>query len=115
MKTAPAPAAVPPATPVGLGALVEVAPGAVVSRTLHQSPAGTLTIFAFAAGQGLSEHAAPFEAWVQIVEGEAILTIGGQEVTARAGEIVCMPARIPHALRAPAPFKMLLAMFKSGA
>ena len=86
--------------------------GSVVSRTIKKSPQGTLTLFAFAKGEGLSEHSTPFDAFVQVLDGEAQLTIGGKEVRARAGEIVVMPAEIPHALHAKTPFKMLLTMIR---
>ncbi len=102
----------PPAEPVRLPALVDYAPGAVVSRTLVKSAAGTLTLFAFDAGQGLSEHSAPFDAVVQILDGEAALTIGGAPVRAQAGEWVVMPANVPHAVQAVSRFKMLLTMIR---
>lgn len=92
--------------------LVEYEAGSVVSRTLVDRRSGTLTLFAFAAGEGLSEHTAPYDAVVQILEGEAELTIGGRAVKARAGEMVIMPAKIPHALRAKKRFKMLLVMVR---
>jgi quercetin dioxygenase-like cupin family protein len=102
----------PPAEAVGLGGLCEYAPGAVVSRTLYKNKAGTVTLFSFEEGQGLSEHSAPFDALVQIVEGEAELTIGGKLVAARAGDLVLMPANIPHAVLARDRFKMLLTMIR---
>jgi quercetin dioxygenase-like cupin family protein len=71
-----------------------------------------VTLFAFAGGQELSEHTAPFDALVQVLEGELVLTIGGTEVHARPGEIVLMPADIPHALRAVGDTKMLLTMLR---
>jgi quercetin dioxygenase-like cupin family protein len=73
---------------------------------------GTVTLFAFDAGQGLSEHTAPFDALVQVLDGEVEITIGGTPVVARAGEAVRMPAGIPHALAARSPFKMLLTMVR---
>jgi quercetin dioxygenase-like cupin family protein len=94
---------------------VQYAPGSVVSRTLLKGDAGTLTLFAFDAGQGLSEHTAPFDALVQILDGTATLTIGDRAVTARAGELVLMPANVPHAVQPADRFKMLLTMFRSGA
>lgn len=97
---------------VRLEALVDYAPGAVVSRTLQKGPAGTLTVFAFDEGQELSEHSAPFDAYVNVLDGEVLLTIGGAPVRATAGETVLMPAHIPHAVRAVTPFKMLLIMIK---
>jgi len=92
--------------------LLEYVDGSIVSRALTEKKTGTITLFAFAEGQGLSEHSAPFDAFVQVVEGELELTIGGQEVRARAGEIVIMPADVPHALRAAKPSKMLLVMIR---
>jgi len=82
----------------------------VVSKTLLDKKTGTLTLFAFDAGQGLSEHTAPFDATVQILDGEAELTIGGEPVIAKTGQLVIMPAGIPHSVRAQQRFKMLLIM-----
>lgn len=106
------PGEVPAAEALSLAGLVDYGPGAVVSRTLRKSKIGTLTVFAFDEGQELSEHTAPFDAWVQVLEGEAELTVGGETVPARAGEIVLMPADIPHAVTARGRFKMLLMMFR---
>lgn len=103
----------PPALPVHLAALVDYQRGAVVSRTLKKGPAGTFTIFAFDAGEGLSEHTAPYDAFVLVLDGTVELTIGGRPVIARAGEAVLMPAAVPHALRAPERFKMALVMIRS--
>jgi len=104
-------------TPVGrtlpLVTAVDYSPGAIVSRTLLDKPTGTLTLFAFDAGQGLREHTAPYDATVQILDGEAELIIGGQSVNARTGELVIMPANVPHAVRAHQRFKMLLIMIRS--
>ena len=86
--------------------------GSIVSRTLLQNRAGTLTLFAFDRGQGLSEHTAPFNALVQVLEGRLKLTIGGKPVPAAAGETVLMPAGVPHALHAPVRVKMLLTMLR---
>jgi quercetin dioxygenase-like cupin family protein len=104
---------IPAAQPVRLGALVDYAGGAVVSRTLAKNKAGTLTVFAFDAGQELSEHTAPFDAYVQLLDGEAVLVIDGQAVSVAAGETVLMPANVPHAVRAETRFKMLLIMLRS--
>ncbi len=93
--------------------MVQYAQGSIVSRTIADSEAGTITLFAFDAGQGLSEHSAPFDAFVQIVDGQAELIIGGKSVTAQAGELVVMPADIPHAVKATEKFKMLLTMLKA--
>ena len=93
--------------------LVDYAAGAIVSRTLAENESGTITLFAFDVDQGLSEHTAPFDAFVQILDGKAEIVIGGNPVEARAGQIVLMPANIPHALKAIEPFKMLLTMLRS--
>lgn len=102
----------PGAVAVDLVDMVAYAEGSIVSRTLAENKAGTITLFAFDQGQGLSEHSAPFDAVVQILDGEAILIIGGKEVQARAGQMVVMPANVPHALRAPTQFKMVLTMIR---
>jgi len=93
--------------------LVDYQEGSVVSRTLIEKKTGTVTLFAFAAGQGLSEHTAPFDALVHLLDGEAEVTISGRPLRLQAGEIVVMPANEPHALRAPERFKMLLTMIRS--
>lgn len=87
----------------------------MVSRTLAKGAGGTLTLFAFDRGEELSEHSAPFDAYVQVLDGAALLTIGGEPVTAKTGELVLLPAGVPHALRAESRFKMLLVMFRSPA
>ena len=92
--------------------LVEYAKNSIVSHAIIDKPVGTVTVFAFDAGQGLSEHQAPFDATVVILDGSACITIGGEEVRARAGQIVIMPANVPHALRSEEPFKMMLIMIK---
>lgn len=107
------PAALPPAQPVRLAELLDYAPGAVVSRALAKASGGSVTLFAFEAGQELSEHTAPFDALVEVLDGEVELTIGGAPVVARSGEAVLMPAGVPHAVRALARFKMLLTMVRS--
>lgn len=96
-----------------LAGLADYQRGAVVSRTLIDKKIGTITIFAFDEGQGLSEHTAPYDAFVHVVDGEAEITISGRSMTARAGEIVIMPAGAPHALRALKRFKMLLTMIRA--
>ena len=103
----------PAAQPVGLASLVDYAEGSIVSRTLVENAAGTITLFAFDAGQGLSEHTAPFDAVVQVLDGQAELTIGGEPMTATAGQAVLMPANVPHAVKATARFKMLLTMLRA--
>jgi len=92
---------------------VEYQQDAVVSRTLLDKKAGTVTLFAFDAGQGLSEHTAPFDALVYVLDGEAEVTISGKTVTVKQGEMVIMPGGKPHALRAIKRFKMLLVMIKA--
>jgi len=95
-----------------LAGLVNYGEGAVVSRTLMENSAGTVTLFAFDAGQGLSEHTAPFDALVQVIEGEGEYTIGGKLCRVGAGQIVLMPAGKPHAVRAERRFKMVLTMLR---
>lgn len=92
---------------------VEYQQDAVVSRTLLDKKAGTITLFAFDAGQGLSEHTAPFDAMVQVLDGEGEVTIHGKAVMVKQGEMIVLPAGKPHALRAVKRFKMLLVMIKS--
>jgi quercetin dioxygenase-like cupin family protein len=92
--------------------LLDYGPGAVVSRTLTKSEAGTLTVFAFDQGEELSEHTAPFDAYVQVLDGRAELVIGGESVFPQVGETVLMPADVPHAVKAIRPLKMLLIMIR---
>ena len=99
---------IPMSEAVSLAGLVEVAPGKIVSRTFVQRPEMTITLFSFAAGEGVSTHSAPGDAIVQILEGEAKITIGGNPLIAKTGDIVVMPANIPHAVDAEQDFKMLL-------
>ena len=94
-------------------ALVEYQEGSVVSREIHKKATGTVTVFAFDAGQGLSEHTAPFDAMVHVLDGEAEITIGGTVHQVRAGELIIMPANKPHALKAGERFKMMLIMIRS--
>ncbi len=86
---------------------------AIVSKSLIDRKSGTVTLFAFDKGQGLSEHTAPYDALVQIVDGEAEVTLSGKSHHLKTGEIIVMPAREPHALKALARFKMLLTMLKT--
>jgi quercetin dioxygenase-like cupin family protein len=102
-----------PAQAVELAGQVDYVAGSVVSRALAKKPTGTITLFAFDSGQGLSEHSSPYDAFVQVVDGVATLRIGGNDVVARAGEVVVMPADIPHAVHATERFKMLLVMIRS--
>ncbi len=92
--------------------LVEYQEGSIVSRTLIDKQSGTLTLFAFWEGQGLSEHTAPFDATVLLLDGEAVVTISGKPLHLKEGELVIMPANQPHALKATKNFKMLLIMIK---
>jgi quercetin dioxygenase-like cupin family protein len=92
--------------------MVSYQPGAVVSRTVIDKDAGTVTLFAFDTGQGLSEHTAPFDALVQIIDGTADITIAGSLHTVKEGEMIIMPANKPHALKANPQFKMLLVMIR---
>ncbi len=98
---------------LGMINLVEYQPGSIVSRTIIDKPAGTLTLFAFDKGQGLSEHTAPFDTMVYILDGVAEVIIAGKSQTVKQGEMIIMPASQPHALKAPQPFKMMLVMIKS--
>ena len=91
---------------------VDYADGSVVSKTLIKKDIGNITLFAFDRGQGLSEHTAPFDAVVYILDGSAQITIGGDPQHVRAGEMLIMPAGIPHALQAKERFKMLLVMIR---
>jgi len=93
--------------------LVDRADGAIVSRTLIDGPGGSVTLFSFDAGQALSEHTAPYDALVHVLDGEGEFTIAGETHRVGSGEIVLMPADLPHAVRAVVPFKMLLVMVKS--
>ena len=93
--------------------LVDYQPGAVVSRTIMDKGTGTLTLFAFGEGQGLSEHTAPFDALVYVLDGEAEVVISGKPLHLSQGEMVIMPANEPHALKAIKKFKMMLVMIRS--
>jgi quercetin dioxygenase-like cupin family protein len=93
--------------------LVNYQDGAVVSREILKKPTGTVTLFAFDEGQGLSEHTAPFDALAQVVEGEAEIIISGQPHRVLGGEMILMPAGQPHALKATHRFKMILTMIRS--
>lgn len=92
---------------------VEYASDAVVSKTLLQKETGTITLFAFDRGQGLSEHTAPFDAVVYLLDGKAEIIIGGRPQTVSAGEMLIMPANVSHALQARERFKMALVMIRS--
>ena len=96
-----------------LAELVEYSKDSIVSKTILDKPAGTITLFAFDKGQKLSEHTTPYDAVVQILDGQARLTIGGQDVEASAGQIIIMPDNVPHAVTAEEKFKMLLTMIRA--
>ena len=96
-----------------LADMVEYQTGSVVSRTLIDKKAGTVTLFSFDAGQGLSEHTAPFDALVYLMDGEADVTISGKTFRLRAGDTIFMPANEPHAIKAVKRFKMMLVMVRA--
>jgi quercetin dioxygenase-like cupin family protein len=93
--------------------LVRYQEGSVVSKTIVENKMGTVTLFAFDGGQGLSEHTAPFDALVSILDGEAIVTISGKSHRLNEGEAILLPANQPHALEGPGKFKMMLTMIRS--
>jgi quercetin dioxygenase-like cupin family protein len=92
--------------------MLEYQEGAVVSRTIMDKSTGTVTLFSFEKGQGLSEHTAPFDALVHVLDGEAVVTINGVDHRLKVGEAIIMPANDPHALKAEERFKMMLVMIR---
>lgn len=100
-------------SPVELKELAITQAGSVVSRALVSKPTGTITLFAFGEGEGLSEHTAPYDALVQVLEGEADILIGDKEHIVPAGSIILLPANVPHAVNARVSFKMLLTMIRA--
>ena len=96
-----------------LAKLVQYSDDSIVSKTILDKPVGTITLFAFDKGQNLSEHTAPYDAVVQVLEGNAKLTIGGKDVKVLAGQIIIMPGDVPHAVVAEEKFKMLLTMIRA--
>src|ERR1035437_1032633 len=100
-------------TPNSLVDMVDYQKDAVVSKTIVEKSTGTVTLFAFDAGQGLSEHTAPFDALVQVLDGEVEIRISGKPFHLKQGEIIIMPANEPHALKAVNNLKMLLTMIRS--
>jgi len=96
-----------------LADMVSYQDGSVVSREIMNKKTGTVTVFAFDEGQGLSEHTAPFDAMVYLLDGEAQITISGNSLHLKQGEMVIMPANQPHAVKATKKFKMLLTMLKT--
>jgi quercetin dioxygenase-like cupin family protein len=101
-----------PAEALPLSELITPTGHGISSRILSKNGGGSLTLFAFDAGQGLSEHTAPFDAIVMVLDGRLALTIGGTNVVATPGTIVRMPANVPHAVDAPEPARMLLTMLR---
>src|ERR1039457_3087225 len=115
LKQAPEQSSLPPAEPVELANLVAYQEGGVVSRTLVKKNGGTVTVFAFDKGQALSEHTAPFDAIVQVLDGDAELATGASEPPPKPAHAVPVPAGAPHAVTAPPKFKMLLIMVREPA
>jgi quercetin dioxygenase-like cupin family protein len=109
----PAPSTVEHSQAHPAAALIDYQVGAVVSREILRKKTGTVTMFAFDSGQGLSEHTAPFDALVHVLDGEAEITVGGQSRRVTASELMIMPAHVPHALEAVQRFKMMLVMIRS--
>ncbi len=93
--------------------LIDYAADAIVSKTILDKPAGTITLFAFDQGQRLSEHQAPYDAVVEVVDGKGVITIAGEEIDIGVGEIIIMPGNVPHAVSAVEKFKMLLTMIRA--
>ncbi len=101
------------AKPATLVELVSYAGDSIVSKTIIDKSVGTITLFAFDRGQKLSEHTAPYDAVIQVLDGRAVLTIGGKKVTVSVQQIIIMPANVPHAVAAQEKFKMLLIMIRA--
>jgi quercetin dioxygenase-like cupin family protein len=95
-----------------LNALIDYAADSVVSKTLMDKSAATITLFAFDKGQQLSEHTAPFDAVIQVIDGSGIISIDGKQNTVASGELIIMPANVPHSVSAEEKFKMLLIMIR---
>lgn len=112
MSSQPTQIHVDPAAASSLAEMVQYQENSVVSRILLQHESGTMTVFSFDAGQALSEHTVPFHAFIQVLDGEAEIIIGGKAVTASAGEIVLMPGEVSHEVKAKKRFKMLLTLFR---
>lgn len=97
---------------LNLSTMIDYSEGGVISKQILKSQAGNITLFSFDKEQGLSEHTAPFDAMVQVLDGEVEIKIGGEPVLVKQGECIIMPANIPHALHAVEKFKMLLTMIR---
>ena len=95
-----------------LAQAIQYADGSVISKQIIKKPTGNITLFSFDEGEGLSEHTTPYEAFVQILDGKAEITIGGVVNIVEAGNFVLMPANVPHALKAVEKFKMMLVMIR---
>ena len=96
-----------------LDALIEYSTDSIVSKTILDKPVGTITLFAFDAGQRLSEHQAPYDAVVQVVDGNALIVIDGKDIEVATGELIIMPGNVPHSVKANEKFKMLLTMIRT--
>jgi quercetin dioxygenase-like cupin family protein len=101
------------AKPFNISNLIDYQENSVVSREIIKKETGTVTIFAFDKGEGLSEHTAPFDAMVQIIDGTAEIVISGNKNIVQSGEMIIMPGNVPHALNAVDRFKMILTMIRS--
>ena len=99
--------------PYNAAELIDYSSGSVVSRTIEKGKTGTITLFSFDAGQELSEHSTPYNAYAHIIDGQALLVIGGKDVKASTGVLVLMPADVQHAVYAEKRFKMILTMIKN--
>ena len=102
----------PKATTIALESSIEYSQGAIISKQVTKNSVGNITLFAFDKGQGLTEHTADYDAFVQILDGEAEIRIGGNPHQLHKGDCIIMPAKVPHALRATENFKMLLTMIR---
>ena len=103
---------IPDAQDLALCGLVNYQDGSIVSRVILKRESGNVTLFAFDAGQGLSEHTAPFAALVQVIDGESEITISEKPITVKTGHVALLPANQPHAVKAIGRFKMVLTMIK---
>ena len=112
-ETPSKPKGLPGAETAMAAGLVNYQDGSIVSREIVKKPTGSVTIFAFDEGQGLSEHTAPFDALAHVLEGEVEISVAGQPHQLRGGEMILMPAGQPHALKALQRFKMILTMIRS--
>ena len=107
------PARVPGGEVVNVAALVNYQDGSIVSREIIRKPTGTVTLFAFDEGEGLSEHTTPFDAIAHVLEGDADITVGGHAFRVEGGEMILLPANQPHAVKAAKRFKMILTLIRS--